>query len=72
MFDLILGRDLVEHLLELIVIERRMVHPMQLAIDAEHRVVIGRKVKVRGLLLEHQIEECIDLRHKFCTIWANY
>ena len=62
--DLVLGRDLVEHLLEVVVFERRMVHAMQLAVDAEHGVVARGKVQVRSLLLEHQIEECVDLRHK--------
>ena len=68
--DLVLGRDLIEHLLEIVVIERRMVHAMQLAVNPQHRVVARGKVQVRSLLLEHQVEECVDLRHKFYIVWA--
>ena len=70
--DLILGRDLVEHLLEFIAFERRMVHAMQLTIDPEHRVVARRKVQVRSLLLEHQVEECIYLCHNNLYCLSNW
>ena len=59
------GGDLIKHLFEFVVFQRRIVHPMQFAIDPEHRLVARGKVEIRGLLLEHQVEECIDLRHKF-------
>ena len=62
--DLVLRRDFVEHRLEIVVFQRRMIHAMQFAVDAQHGVVARRKVQVRGLLLEHQIEESINFRHK--------
>src|ERR1019366_6189534 len=61
--NLILRRYLVQHLLEIVVFERRMVHAMQFAIGPKHRVVARGKVQVRSLLLKHQIEESIDFRH---------
>ncbi len=66
--DLVLGGDFVEHLFKLVVVERGMVHPAELAVDAEHRVVVRGKVQVRGLLLEHQVEERVNLRHKICIV----
>ena len=61
--DLIFRRDFVEHRLELVAFQRRIIHALQFAVDAQHGGVAGRKVQVRSFLLEHQIEECIDLRH---------
>ena len=69
--DLVLRRDFVEHRLELVVLERRMIHALQFAVDAQHGVVARRQVQVRGLLLEHQVEESINLRHKCCTVCAH-
>src|ERR1035437_5249672 len=62
--NLVLRCDLVEHLLKIIILEWGMVHAMKLAVHSEHGVIARGKVQVRGLLLEHQIEESIDLRHK--------
>jgi hypothetical protein len=42
-----------------------MVHALEFAVDAKHGVIAGRQVEVGGLLLKHQIEESVDLRHKF-------
>jgi len=64
LFDLIFWRDFVEHLFELVVFERGMVHALEFAVDSKHRVVPRGKVHVGRLLLEHQIEECINLCHK--------
>jgi hypothetical protein len=61
-----LGRDLVEHRLEGVILQRRKVHPLEFAIDAEHRRVTCREVQVRGSLLEHQIEKCVNLCHNDC------
>ena len=68
-FDLVLRRDLVQHSLEFIVLQRRMVHALQLAVNPEHWVVARRQVKVGRLLLEHQIEKCIDFCHKLCIVF---
>jgi len=62
--DFVFRRNLVQHLFKLVVLKGRMVHPMQFAIDPQHGVIPRGKVQVRRLLLEHQIEECIDFRHK--------
>ncbi len=52
-FDFVFGRDFVEHLLERVIVEWRMVHPLQLPVDSQHGVVVRGKVQIRGLLLEH-------------------
>src|SRR5215471_11533732 len=60
-------RDFIEHLFEIIVFQRRMVDALELAIDAEHRIIARSQVKVRSLLLEHQVEKCVDFGHKLCS-----
>src|SRR6185369_13606855 len=70
--DLVFRRDLIKHFLELIVLQRWMVHPMKFAVDAQHWVVARGKVEIGSLLLEHQIKECVDLGHMFCTIGSFY
>ena len=68
-FDLVLGGDFIEHLLELVVLQGRVLHPVQFAINPQHRIVIRAEVQVRGLLLEHQIKESVDFRHNFvCSV----
>ncbi len=61
--NLVFGRNFIEHLFELVVIQGWVIHALELAIDAQHGVVARGKVEVGSLLLEHQIEECVDLRH---------
>src|SRR5438093_5477 len=68
LLDLKLGSDLVEHFFEIVIFEWRMVHPLQLAIDAEHGVVSRGQVQVRSLLFEHQIEECVNFSHKLTFV----
>ena len=51
--DFILWSDLIKHGLEVVVLQRWEVNPLQLAPDAQNGRVAGRKVQVRGALLEH-------------------
>ena len=64
LFDFVVWRDLVEHRLEPVVLERRVIDPVQFAVDTEHGRIAGGEVQVRGFLLEHQIEESINFCHK--------
>src|ERR1041385_1233023 len=43
-FYFVLGRDLIEHFFEIVIAERRMVHTMEFAIDAQHGVIARGKV----------------------------
>ena len=56
-------RDLINHRLEVVVPKRRIIDAHEFAIDAEHRRIVGGEVKVRGFLLGHEFEECVDASH---------
>ena len=62
--DLYLWRDLVNHGLEVVILQRRIIHANELAVDAEHRRVVGREMQVGSLLLGHQLEERVNARHR--------
>src|SRR5205814_7186505 len=62
-FDLIFWSDLVEHGLEGIVLQRRKIDAVQFAPDAQDWRVARRQVQIGGILLEHQIEEGVNLCH---------
>ena len=70
-FDLILRSDLVEHRLQRVALQRRVIHAMELAVDTQHRGVAGCEMQVRGLLLEHEVEEGVNLCHRFLCLLAN-
>ena len=61
--DLVLRRDLVEHGLERVALQRRVVHPLQFAVDPQHGRVAGGQMHVRCFLLQHQVEESVNFRH---------
>ena len=63
LFDLTFRRDLVDHRLEVVVFQRRKIDADQFAVDAQHRRVVGRKVKVGGLLFRHQFEKGVNASH---------
>ena len=62
-FNFSLGRDLVDHRLKLVVLERRIIHAYQVAINPKHRRIIGGEVQVRGFFLGHQFKESVDASH---------
>ena len=61
--DFDFGGDFVKHLLEALVVQRRIIHAVQFAVDAQDGRVARREMEVRCLLLEHQVEERVDLGH---------
>ena len=63
-FDFSLRRNLVNHRLELVALQRREIHPHQIAIDAQHRRIACGKMQIGSLLLGHQFEESINARHE--------
>ena len=70
-FDFVVGRDFVEHRPEGVVVQWRIIDPVQFAVDAEHGRIARGEVQVRGFLLEHQIEEGINFGHKRVLIFSN-
>jgi len=58
-------RDLVEHRFERIAFQRRVINAAQLAADAQNGRTARGHVQVGGLLLHHQVEEGVDLGHKW-------
>ena len=56
-FDLLLGGDLVNQRLEIVVFQRGHIHAHEFAIDAKHWRVSGGKVQIGGALLLHELEE---------------
>src|SRR5262249_11376118 len=56
-------RNLVDHCFQLVVLKWRIIDADQIAIDAQHRRVVGRKMKVGGLLLRHQLEKGVNASH---------
>src|SRR5207253_6952581 len=63
-FDFCFGRNLVNHRLELVVLERREIHPHQIAIDAKHWRIVCGKMQVGSLLLGHQFEKGVNASHE--------
>ena len=52
-FDFSFGSDLVNHRLQLIILERWIIDADQLAVDAKHGRVVRGEMKVRSLLFAH-------------------
>src|SRR5262245_50803823 len=62
-FYLTLRGNLVDHRFEIVVLQRWIIDPNQVAVNAEHWRVVRREVKIRGLLLGHELEKCVDASH---------
>ena len=56
-FDFPFRRDFIDHRFEFIIPQRWEIDADQFAIDAEHRRVVGREMKIGSLLLSHQLEK---------------
>ena len=52
-FDFSFGSDLVNHRLQLIILERWIIDADQLAVNAKHGRVVGGEMKVGSLLFAH-------------------
>ncbi len=63
LLDLSFGRDLVNHRLEVVVLQGRKIDAHQVAVDAQHRRIIGREMKVGSLLFRHQFEKGVNASH---------
>ena len=61
--DLLLGSDLVQHRPEVLVVERVVLHPLELAMHAEDRRLAGHDVQVGRPGVEHELEERVEPCH---------
>ena len=61
--DFLLGRNLVNQRLQVVVLQRRGINAHQFAVDAQHGLVARGEVKVGGILLLHELEIRIDSGH---------
>ena len=62
--DFVIRGDFVEHRLESVAFQRRIIHALEFAVDAQHRRIARGHVQIGGLLLEHQVEKGINFCHK--------
>ena len=65
--DLIIRCNFVEHGLERVTLERRVIHALEFAVDPQHGRIAGGHVQVGRFLFKHQIEKCIYFGHKFLS-----
>ena len=63
-FYLIFRCDLIEHRLQGVILQGRIVNALEFAVDAQDRRVAGGKMQVRGFFLEHEIEERVNFCHR--------
>ena len=62
--DLVLRRDLVEHRLERVVLQRRVTDSLHFAANAHDGLRARSQVQVRGPDLHHEVEKRVNLRHR--------
>src|SRR5712692_2332568 len=68
--DLGVGGDLIEHPLELVVLQNLVLDPLQLSVDTQNRLLAGHQVKVRRDLIEHELKKRINFRHRTALTYS--
>ena len=61
--DLVLRRDLVEHRAQIVIFQRIVLDPFELAVQAHDRLLTGHQMEIRRALVEHELEERVDPGH---------
>jgi hypothetical protein len=60
----VLGRDLIEHPFESIVLQRRVIDSLHFAPDSHDGLRARSQMQVRGPDLHHEVEKRVNLRHR--------
>ena len=61
--DLSFRRNFINHRFQLVVLQRWKVDPDQIAVDPQHRRVVGREMKIGSFLFRHQLEKGVNASH---------